>query len=270
MLPILRDVALNKRFNIQRRLAWSLCKDDTHNRREAKTFLAGQAASYHRSDVINSSKTSSGRVHWMMLRIGLFDRIGLCHGRHIGPPGEAMEELRSSTLPIIVCCAFVPAEPTGCSDRHEDVGRPREMGQFSPESAGRPHAGPFIPLDPQRHLGGISVGWPPVRVRISRSDNATAGVNSSISLLLMLPTSFDGGSWLRSISQPTSSTKHMCTESEQALWQDCAVGRPLVISPFIDLLNHPLEHPLFPCLPLSLSSILTGGTTGGLGGLGER
>ncbi|EJK43890.1 hypothetical protein THAOC_37621 [Thalassiosira oceanica] len=44
MSPILRDVALNKRFNIQRRLAWSLCKDDNqlHNRREAKTFLAGQ------------------------------------------------------------------------------------------------------------------------------------------------------------------------------------------------------------------------------------
>ncbi|EJK54067.1 hypothetical protein THAOC_26380 [Thalassiosira oceanica] len=86
MSPILRDVALNKRFNIQRRLAWSLCKDDTHNRREAKTFLAGQ------------------------------------------------------------------------------------------------------------------VGWPPVRVRISRSDNASAGVNSSISLLSMLPTPFDGGSWLRSNS----------------------------------------------------------------------
>ncbi|EJK66141.1 hypothetical protein THAOC_12951, partial [Thalassiosira oceanica] len=31
---------------------------------------------------------------------------------------------------------------------------------------------------PQRHLGGTSVGWPPVRVRICRSDNAAAGVTS--------------------------------------------------------------------------------------------
>ncbi|EJK46942.1 hypothetical protein THAOC_34368, partial [Thalassiosira oceanica] len=41
---------------------------------------------------------------------------------------------------------------------------------------------------PQRLLGGTSVGWPPVRVRICRSDDAAAGVNSSISLLSMLPT----------------------------------------------------------------------------------
>ena len=33
------DRALNKRLNIQRRLAWSLCKDDTHNRREANPFF---------------------------------------------------------------------------------------------------------------------------------------------------------------------------------------------------------------------------------------
>ena len=39
LLPYLRVVASNKRYNIQRRLAWSLCKDDTHNRREAKPFL---------------------------------------------------------------------------------------------------------------------------------------------------------------------------------------------------------------------------------------
>lgn len=38
-MPILRDMALYKRFNIQRRLAWSLCKDDTHNRREKSTFF---------------------------------------------------------------------------------------------------------------------------------------------------------------------------------------------------------------------------------------
>ncbi|KAL7444907.1 hypothetical protein ACHAXM_009629 [Skeletonema potamos] len=38
-MPYLRIVALNKRLNIQRRLAWSLCKDDTHNRREAKPFF---------------------------------------------------------------------------------------------------------------------------------------------------------------------------------------------------------------------------------------
>jgi len=31
--------ALNKRFTIQRRLAWSLCKDDTQNRREANLFF---------------------------------------------------------------------------------------------------------------------------------------------------------------------------------------------------------------------------------------
>ncbi|EJK52143.1 hypothetical protein THAOC_28620, partial [Thalassiosira oceanica] len=37
-------------------------------------------------------------------------------------------------------------------------------------------------------LSGTSVGWPPVRVRIFRSDDAAAGVNSSISLLSMLPT----------------------------------------------------------------------------------
>ena len=36
----LRPVTLNKRLNIQRRLAWSLCKDDTHNRRERSTFFA--------------------------------------------------------------------------------------------------------------------------------------------------------------------------------------------------------------------------------------
>ena len=36
--PGFRPRALNKRFNIQRRLAWSLCKDDTHNRREAPLF----------------------------------------------------------------------------------------------------------------------------------------------------------------------------------------------------------------------------------------
>ena len=40
-MPRFRPVALNKRLNIQRRLAWSLCKDDTHNRREAKPFFAG-------------------------------------------------------------------------------------------------------------------------------------------------------------------------------------------------------------------------------------
>ena len=34
------DRALNKRLNIQRRLAWSLCKDDTHNRREANPFFS--------------------------------------------------------------------------------------------------------------------------------------------------------------------------------------------------------------------------------------
>ena len=34
----LRAATLNKRLNIQRRLAWSLCKDDTQNRREAKPF----------------------------------------------------------------------------------------------------------------------------------------------------------------------------------------------------------------------------------------
>ena len=37
--PRFRPWALNKRLNIQRRLAWSLCKDDTHNRREATPFL---------------------------------------------------------------------------------------------------------------------------------------------------------------------------------------------------------------------------------------
>ena len=36
----LRVATLNKRLNIQRRLAWSLCKDDTHNRREAKPFFS--------------------------------------------------------------------------------------------------------------------------------------------------------------------------------------------------------------------------------------
>ena len=39
VLSSLRAVTLNKRLNIQRRLAWSLCKDDTHNRREAKPFF---------------------------------------------------------------------------------------------------------------------------------------------------------------------------------------------------------------------------------------
>ena len=34
------DRALNKQLNIQRRLAWSLCKDDTHNRREIATFFS--------------------------------------------------------------------------------------------------------------------------------------------------------------------------------------------------------------------------------------
>ncbi|EJK52083.1 hypothetical protein THAOC_28685 [Thalassiosira oceanica] len=37
-------------------------------------------------------------------------------------------------------------------------------------------------------LGGTSVGWPPVRLRICRSDDAAAGMTSSISLLSMLPT----------------------------------------------------------------------------------
>ncbi|EJK60009.1 hypothetical protein THAOC_19712 [Thalassiosira oceanica] len=37
-------------------------------------------------------------------------------------------------------------------------------------------------------LGGTSVGWPPVRVRICRSDDAAAEVNTSISLFSMLPT----------------------------------------------------------------------------------
>ena len=36
----LRVATLNKRLNIQRRLAWSLCKDDTHNRREATPFFS--------------------------------------------------------------------------------------------------------------------------------------------------------------------------------------------------------------------------------------
>ena len=36
----LRAATLNKRLNIQRRLAWSLCKDDTQNRREAKPFFS--------------------------------------------------------------------------------------------------------------------------------------------------------------------------------------------------------------------------------------
>ena len=40
LLSSLRAVTLNKRLNIQRRLAWSLCKDDTHNRREAKPFFS--------------------------------------------------------------------------------------------------------------------------------------------------------------------------------------------------------------------------------------
>ena len=39
-----------------------------------------------------------------------------------------------------------------------------------------------------RHLGGTSVGWPPVRLRICRSDDAAAGVTTTISLLSMLPT----------------------------------------------------------------------------------
>ena len=39
LVPYLRVVASNKRLNIQRRLAWSLCKDDTHDRREAKPFF---------------------------------------------------------------------------------------------------------------------------------------------------------------------------------------------------------------------------------------
>ena len=67
-------------------------------------------------------------------------------GAIIGPPGEAMEELDS---PYHRCFAGVPAEPTGCSVtgnyRHEDVALGRwEMGQFSPESAARPHSGPFL------------------------------------------------------------------------------------------------------------------------------
>ena len=37
--PGLHGRALNKRLYIQRRLAWSLSKNDTHNRREAKLFL---------------------------------------------------------------------------------------------------------------------------------------------------------------------------------------------------------------------------------------
>ncbi|EJK69912.1 hypothetical protein THAOC_08790, partial [Thalassiosira oceanica] len=37
-------------------------------------------------------------------------------------------------------------------------------------------------------LGGTSVGWPPVRLQICRSDDAAAGITSSISLLSMLPT----------------------------------------------------------------------------------
>lgn len=47
LLPYLRVVASNKRYNIQRRLAWSLCKDDTHNRREAKTFFCLFAPLHH-------------------------------------------------------------------------------------------------------------------------------------------------------------------------------------------------------------------------------
>ena len=37
--PDPRGRALNKRLNIQRRLAWSLSKNDTHNRREANFFF---------------------------------------------------------------------------------------------------------------------------------------------------------------------------------------------------------------------------------------
>jgi len=36
----LRFRSLNKRLTIQRRLAWSLSKNDTHNRREANLFLS--------------------------------------------------------------------------------------------------------------------------------------------------------------------------------------------------------------------------------------
>ena len=40
MAPGFGSVALTKRLNIQRRLAWSLCRDDTHNRREATLFFS--------------------------------------------------------------------------------------------------------------------------------------------------------------------------------------------------------------------------------------
>ncbi|EJK75210.1 hypothetical protein THAOC_03074 [Thalassiosira oceanica] len=62
---------------------------------------------------------------------------------------------------------------------------------FSIPAAPRVHRGPSTPpSDPisvlgssAAHTGGTSVSWPPVRVRICRSDNAAAGMASSISLL---------------------------------------------------------------------------------------
>ncbi|EJK70960.1 hypothetical protein THAOC_07636, partial [Thalassiosira oceanica] len=84
-------------------------------------------------------------------------------GAVVGPPGEAMEELDS---PYHRCCAVVPAEPTGClvatQYRRENRTSPRGKVGLGPESAARPHAGPFLrfPLGQRLHAEiGRSNRW---------------------------------------------------------------------------------------------------------------
>ncbi|EJK45930.1 hypothetical protein THAOC_35432 [Thalassiosira oceanica] len=92
--------------------------------------------------------------------------------------------------PLSIKRAGEPVQRKICASSNEpELPMPRYGIELSPCSAAalRVHRGPSTPFWPYicvGLLGSTSVGWPPVRVR---SDNAAAGVNSSISLLSMLP-----------------------------------------------------------------------------------
>ena len=78
-------------------------------------------------------------------------------GAIIGPPGEAMEELDS---PYHRFCAVVPVEPTGClvspQYRRENEPKGGKVG-LGPESAARPHSGPFLRFPLGRRLHAESL-----------------------------------------------------------------------------------------------------------------
>ncbi|EJK68210.1 hypothetical protein THAOC_10630 [Thalassiosira oceanica] len=84
-------------------------------------------------------------------------------GAVIGPPGEAIEELDS---PYCRCAGRADRGRRGAQSQ-PIIGmktRPREMGQFSPESAARPHAGPFADI------------WLSYRTPMTRCDNPSMSI----------------------------------------------------------------------------------------------